>query len=337
MLQPGYRNFGSTQPYKKEIKLPFRKLNVYCSGLFLLITCPPFLIFFFFFTSQAQILTNYPGTLNENAISNNVFFSEKFIRQNKIKSVKVEISFKRELQPIVKTGNSQGFEFNLKGKLVKQFETILIGGNVKDTLVSFFIYNENNLLELKRSSDGNGFYSYYFDYDNAGNIIKQVYSRDENKGNKNNFVMGRQFIISSETYQYEQLSVKQKRRKYFNDNGLEYKSVISSKNDYGNITEEESRFIVSDRKSRISYKYDEYFRLIEKTDYSAISGQNSIVSVFNYDDFGNLLQEKISYNGKLKTTREFLYDNKTFLLDAQLIKDEATQTIQIYKYNYELE
>ncbi len=285
----------------------------------------------------SQILTDYPENLNENIFANNVFFSETFIRVNKIKSATAEISFKRVWQPIVNPGNFQSFEFNNQGKLVKQLETISIAGNIKDTSVSYFIYNEKNQLERKRSSDGYGFYSYYFEYDHAGNIIKQVYSRDEPRpgGAKNEFQLARQFIISSETFQYEQLSPKQKKRRFFNDLGMEYKSAITYYNEYGNISEDETRFIVSGRKSTITYKYDEFFRLSEKSDFSMVSGENNIVSVFTYDEFGNVMQEKISRNGTLKTTREFVYDRKTFLLDAQLIKDEATQTIHIYKYSYE--
>lgn len=304
-----------------------QKILNYCSLIVLSLFVLP--------SSHAQILTNYPGNLDENIFSNNIFFREKFIRQNKIKSATTEISFKRDLQPIVKTGNVQGFEFDVSGKLIMQWETISIAGNIKDTAVTYFIYNKKNQLELKRSSDGYGFYSYYYEYDNTGNIIKQVYSRDENMGSKNDFRLGKQFIISSESYQYELLSPKQKKRRFFNDNGMEYKSVITYFNEYGNITEEETRFVVTGRKSSITYKYDEYFRLSEKADYSTVSGENKIVSVFTYDEFGNVLQEKISRNGTLKTTREFLYDKKTFLLEAQLIKDEATQTIHIYKYSYE--
>lgn len=304
----------------------FDILKVYLLFLFSFFSAPPL---------YSQVLTNFPEHLDENVFSNNIFFSEKFIRVNKIKTIKTEISFKRELQPIVQTGNIQGFEFNSSGKLVKQYETISIAGAIKDTSISYFIYNDKGNLELKRSSDGYGFYSYYYEYDDAGNIIKQVYSRDENKGYKNDFQMNRQFIINSETYQYEKLSSKQKKKRFYNDNGMEYKSLILYFNEYGNIAEEESKFIVTGRKSSITYNYDELFRLSEKTDYSAVSGENRIVSVFTYDEFGNVLREKISRNGTVKTTREFLYDKKTFLLDAQLIKDEATQTIHIYKYSYD--
>lgn len=320
---------------EKKISIPASDW-VFCRLIFL----PVFFFslfsnFLFITASYSQILTNYPENINENIFSNNVFFSEKFIRQNKIKKVMAEISFKRELQPIVKTGNFQGFEFNQAGQLIKQMETISISGNVKDTSVSYFNYNEKKKLELKRSSDGFGFYSYYYEYDDSGNMVKQVYSRDENRGSKNNFELSRQYIINSETYQYEPLSPRQKKMRFYNDNGMEYKSVIFYFNDYGNLSEEESRFVVTDRKSRITYKYDEFFRLTEKTDFSSVSGMNKIVSVFTYDEYGNVLQEKISRNGTLVTTREFLYDKATFLLDAQLIKDEATQTINIYKYSYE--
>lgn len=294
-----------------------------------------FLSFFFPSALYSQILTNHPGNLADLVFSNNVFFSEKFIRQNKIKSATAEISFKRELQTIVKTGNVQRFEFGLDGKLARQMETISVAGNIKDTAITYFIYNAKKQLEMKRSSDGYGFYSYHYEYDEAGNIIKQVYSRDENKGFKNDFQLSKQFIINSESYRYEQLSSAQKKRRFFNDNGSEYKSVITSLNEYGNMLEEETRFVVTGRKSSITYKYDEYFRLSEKSDISMVPEENKIVSVFTYDEFGNVLQEKISRNGTLKTTREFLYDKKTFLLEAQLVKDEATQTIHIYKYNYE--
>lgn len=293
------------------------------------------LSFLFLSPSYSQVLTNYPENLNDNIFSNTVFFSEKFIRQNKIKSATAEISFKRELQAIVKTGNVQRFEFGNDGKLAKQLETISIAGNIKDTAITYFIYSAKKQLETKRSSDGYGFYSYNYEYDETGNIIKQVYSRDENKGFKNDFQLSKQFIINSESYQYEQLSSTQKKRRFFNDNGIEYKSVITYFNEYGNISEEETRFVVTGKKSAITYKYDEYFRLSEKMDFSSVPEANKIISVFSYDEFGNVIQEKISRNGTLKTTREFLYDKKTFLLDAKLIKDEATQTIHIYKYSYE--
>lgn len=319
------------QSLAPDLMFFLKKLNFYHRSFFF------YLIVSVLFSSLSfgQILTNNPENINENVFSNNVFFSEKFIRQNKIKSVSAEISFKREFQAIIKTGNVQAFEFNREGKLTKESETISIAGSIKDTAVTFFFYNGKKQLEMKRSTDGYGFYSYAYEYDNSGDISKQVYSRDENTGSKENFQLGKKFIINSESYQYENVSDKQKRRRFFNDNGMEYKVQTSFYNEYGKLSEEESRFIVGARKSSISFKYDEYFRLSEKIDFSAISEENKIVSAFSYDEFGNVLQEKISRNGSLKTVREFLYDKKTFLLDAQLIKDEATQTIHIYKYAYE--
>ncbi len=52
---------------------------------------------------------------------------------------------------------------------------------------------------------------------------------------------------------------------------------------------------------------------------------------YDYDEAGNLLEERTYLNDEHTTTRQFLYDGR-MLLSARLTKDIKTGTIQIVKY-----
>ena len=76
-------------------------------------------------------------------------------------------------------------------------------------------------------------------------------------------------------------------------------------------------------------------RLIKIHDFSNLLGNQSITYTYEYDEYGNLYSSKVYKDGKLIYSKEFLYYVQTFLLKAQLTKDESRNEIKIIQYQYE--
>lgn len=271
-----------------------------------------------------------------NLFSSDLFFNTPFIRVNKIKSIRSKYSTKQELQPIIDTKLFQQYDFDTLGRLVRHLDAFYRTGKEPDTLVLYYSYDNTGRLEYKRISDAFGFYSYHNEYDKEGNLLKQTYSRDDNStASKANFRLEKQYIIISESYTYQRPAQTHLLRITFNEYGKEFKEDRYTSNKFGNRIEHISRYIITDRGAKTVFRYNEKNRLGEKIEFSNLEERDSTVTTFTYDEIGNIGEQKISRNTKLKTTIQYLYDSKNLLLSARLIKDEATSLISIYKYTYE--
>lgn len=278
---------------------------------------------------NTQILDN----TNCDIFTNNNFFNEAFIKRNGIKTISAEISIKKELKPMVKTALFQQYDFDKYGRLTCILENNYASGGIIDTILTQFIYAGTHLTK-KRMSDASGYYSYSYEYDDKGNMVKLTYAREENANKtKANFELGRLIEIYNETYEHIRTSENQTKKIIYNSQGKPYQQVINSYDEYGNLVEETYTLIVTKKGSKISYKYDAYHRPVEKLDVSNVTGKNELRYEYDYDEAGNILEERTFHNNIHKTTRQFLYDGR-MLLSALLTQDEETKTIQIVKYSY---
>lgn len=291
-----------------------------------------FLVIPFRFFGQALLVTHDP--LKENLYTSKSYFNEKYISNNHIRSIKASLSVKQELQKIEETGKTNVYTFSNDGKLMSQFETYSVGYNSTDTIIIYYFYDDKNRIELKRTSDQQGFFSYIYKYDELGRITVYFYSRDENELNsKQLFKLKKRNIILSESYEYQNVSKKELKRTVINDIGKAYKEEFFIYDQYDNMAEYSYRYIVTGKRNSTIYSYDFYGRIIEMTESSSGFDNPDVVTLFEYDQIGNLLAEKVFKKDVLTTTKEFLYD-KNMLLTAQLIKDEFTKAITIIKFSY---
>lgn len=292
------------------------------------------LFIFFLITSvlSAQIIENGNGA----AFTDDNFFRSSFIKTNKVKVIRGKVSTKREGEPMIERDQFFHFEFDQEGRLIIMMSTFASFSSNKDTTIIYFNYDSKGNLVTRRRNDNNGFYSYNYQYDSLGRVIKETYCRDENCGkDRYHFKLGQQFEISSESFSYHQYVKNQNVKKYFNNYGKQYQECFSYYNDLGYLTQDLYRLTLSGKESKMLYEYDEKGRVSKKSDISYVFGYNEISSTFTYDKFGNLEEHAIYHNNKQKTLRSLLYDKTTLLMTAQVMKDYETGLIYVIKYSYD--
>ena len=280
--------------------------------------------------SIAQILK-----VNKSLFDDDLVFNGPFIKINKIKSITGSRSSKKVNDIIRQKGLDYQYIFNINGTLKRQWSTFYTQKTKKDTQITSYEYRANGTLILKRKSDEGGYFSYNYLLDSDNNIIKQTYCRDENtSSSKSTFKLGKQYTIKSDSFSYTKIDEKQTKKIFYNSYGKRYKEQTTYYNEYGYLTEEYTKFIIGNNKSRVTYEYNENGRISKIDDYLSLSEGNKITHIYSYDEIGNLLEIKIYNNDKYTTSQQYLYDKKTMLLTAQLIKDIETEFIKIIQYNY---
>lgn len=292
------------------------------------------LIFFLFnlIIAKGQMIDNSVGA----AFTDENFFNSSFIKKNKIKSLSGSVATKREGEPVIERDQFFLYEFDEKGRLTSIMTTFASYGHAKDTTIILFYYDSRNNLITKRRSDNFGFFSYNFEYDSINRKTKETYCRDENIGeDRFHFKLGKQFEISSETFTYHQYIKNQKVKKYFNNYGKQYQETFSYFNELGYHTHDITRLTLSGKESKIIFEYDEKGHVSKKSDIAYIFSYNEITNTFTYDAVGNLEEHAIFHNNKQTTLRSLIYDKKTLLMTAQVMKDYETGLIYIFKYSYQ--
>jgi len=289
-----------------------------------------FLFSLFTISSFAQILE-----VNQPAFGEFPFFNTSFIKTNKIKTIIASRSSKKVKDIIRKKGLDYEYRFNTNGTLKSQMTTFLKKGHLKDTNIVTYQYNKEGKVICIRKSDNGGYFSNNYKLDDDGNIVKQTYCRDENASHsKNNFKLLKQYIITSDSFSYDKPSENQVKKIFYNKYHKRYKIQTSYYNEYGYLVEKYTKFLIGNSKSKISYQYDKKGRLSRIDNFSDLSQNNKISKTYIYDEIGNVLEIKNYENDKFITSKQFLYDEKTMLLTAQIIKDIDTEFIRIIQYRY---
>ncbi|MGE0562115.1 MAG: hypothetical protein AB7O47_09880 [Flavobacteriales bacterium] len=280
--------------------------------------------------ADAQILE-----INRPLFTDEPFFNTKFISKNKVKSITGSRSSKKVRDIIRTKGLDFYYEFNKDGLLIKQIATFLTQGNKKDTNIITYHYSDSNRLDYVRKSDSYGYFSYHYRYDEINNIVNQTYCRDENMCDyKGDFYIRNQYVINTDSFSYERLSDTQLKKMYYNSYNKVYKEEFYYYNELGNLIEEYSKYIIGNKKSKITYEYDEKGRISNVVSIQNLNLDERIKEVYIYDEFDNILEIKIYLNDKYKTSKQYLYDKKTMLLTAQLIQEVETEFVQIIQYQY---
>jgi hypothetical protein len=285
----------------------------------------------FYCTVHAQILDN----THCKVFSDDPFFDTGFIARNKIKTIRGKVSTKAKNDQMHEANTEYVYEFDTHGKLIKRLETFTLSSGVKDTAIMIYHYDERGNLVTKRKTDGYGFFSYNYTYDSMNRITSEMYCREENARNsKNNFELGRQFIIAKETYEWEMTGAGLK-QKFYNNYGKLYQERFYYTNALGYLISEETRLLVTSKKAITEYAYDNKGRPILKADHSSVLRQTNIEYHYEYDEFGNVLKEETVRNEKPVTRREAVYYPESMLLKALVMFDIETEFMHIVRYTYQ--
>lgn len=316
------------------------------------------LLLIFHLSSMAQLVSTYPVEIGIGPAN----FNPKIIKKNKIKKIDVVLVDKPDGEVIVDKGAAQGYEFDSLGRITRYYYTILnfaenevvdvpeirrkgkviqaatvrrITKYHNDTIFANIYYDTQNRIITKRVQMGAYYNAYYYEYNEKGQIIKEMHFRETNVSeDKNEFKMGVQNVLSSETFEYVQMTPTQVKKRCLNDEGREFKKAIINYDEKGNKLSENYEFIVSWMKQENSYQYDANGHLVEKTYTSNESGDVKEYTVYKYDGNGVLLEEKKFKNDALLFEISYLYDETNNLLKSKINRDHKNSSIGIVKFGY---
>lgn len=308
--------------------------------------------------SFAQLVSNNPVEIGIGPIA----FNSKIIKKNKIKKIDVAIVDKPDGEIIIDKGSSQGYEFDSLGRITRYYYTILnsvqneeveipevrrkgkiiqpattktVTKYYNDTIFADIYYDSQSRIITKRVKMGAYYNSYYYEYNDKGQIIKEMHFRETNVSeNKNEFKMGVQNILSNETFEYVQMTPTQVKKRCLNDEGREYKKGIVNYDEKGNKLSENYEFIVSWMRQESLFQYDAKGNLLERTNTSNESGNIKEYSVYKYDGNGVVLEEKKFKNDALLSEMSYLYDETNNLLKSKINRDHKNNSIGIVKFGY---
>ena len=315
-------------------------------------------LFIFQFGLFAQLIDNSPTEIGIGPVA----FNSKIIKKNKIKKIDVVIVDKPDGEIIIDKGASQGYEFDSLGRITRYYYTILnfvqneevevpeirrkgkiiqpattrtVTKFYNDTIFADIYYDQQSRIISKRVKMGAYYNSYYYEYNDKGQIIKEMHFRETNVSeNKNEFKMGVQNILSSETFEYIQMTPTQVKKRCLNDEGREYKKGIINYDEKGNKLSENYEFIVSWMRQESLYQFDAKGNLLEKTFTSNESGNVKEYMAYKYDGNGVVLEEKKFKNDALLSEMSYLYDETNTLLKSKINRDHKNNSIGIVKFGY---
>jgi hypothetical protein len=280
--------------------------------------------------SQAQLLD-----ASKKIFADEPFFNIQFAAENKIKALTAELSYKRDKEKIISKNSTQRYEFDTLGRMTRMYTTFRKSGGDFDTTFTFFEYDSLNRISVKRLSDNFGFYSYSYDYDEKGNIIKETYCREISSGGcAGNFVPEKRYPLGTEIFEYQYLGPNHYKKKMLNNLGMPFKEILYMTDNAGRVIEETGTFIATRHMERKSFEYDNQGRIARKTEYSDIAGGVNISWEYTYDEKNNLLDIRKKKGEDTVEITEFLLDSKG-TVTAKLTRIETEKIIDIQKFTAE--
>lgn len=272
--------------------------------------------------SFGQVLDNRSG----DAFTDQPFFNESFVKENKIKQIKGEFSYMKTGRGLVPMKYYSSYTFDREGHLVESYETRPDDGS-EDTTFNYYVYNDSDLLKLHRSSVKEGLLAVHFTYDSLDRLVLKEFKRDIDSNGQ---------IVRSLSFNKERIAYfdygKQLKRTYYNNYDLPYMDEFFNYNEMGYLIERIERIKMTSTVYTYKYEYNEMGKLaaIRKT-----SNQSEIPveeMEFSYDDLGNLTEKLIYRNGVLKTNIQIIYNAKTLLLESVITTEEATGFMMVCRY-----
>jgi hypothetical protein len=257
------------------------------------------------------------------AFTDKPFFSQQFIKANKIKALNGQFTYKKSGDVMRSTNFKYVYQFDSLGRLVTTFETRKDDGS-KDTTWNKYGYSQDNLLVEHKKGDGKGFTSTEYEYDEKNRIISESFVREY----IDSFGVNQRTILNSESMKYEDFE-QQTKKTIYNSYGLPYLQEFFYYNELGYLIERVQRIMMTS--STTTYKYDYSNKgLIASIKVFEVDTTSPVEETkFVYDDNGGLLDKHYYRNGVYLTEVEMLYNDKSKLLTYVLTRDVSTNFIMI--------
>lgn len=254
-------------------------------------------------------------------------FNSTFIRNNKISEIRCEVDVKKDGDRIRDSYRVEVYHFYENGDL-KMIS--YINQRLRDTSITFFEYT-NGRLECEVKNDAAGMFSYCYEYDKTGRPTVLRYGRAERYSSLTaslDRAVGTE--ITAENYDYKSYD-NQLHSTLNNTAGRPYLKEIRYYDENQYLIKYLKTYVMSSGRLEETYAYNDRGWLSEKT---ISDGLNPYTLKYNYDDVGNLLEERKVIDDELIYRTEFVYLGKNMHLKAELKREEKNQLIVITTYEY---
>lgn len=292
----------------------------------------------------------------ETAFELNHNFNPEIIRSKGIKKITYEIIDKKDFEVPVDKSLTEVYEFNTDGQLSRYYYTtivktiqkevkIRVGRTWQSTLQNEYLYDtvstsyfyQNKNLVLKRFHDGANYYeSRYYSYDAQNRLTKERrYKETNNSPDRSVFILGNQVLLSEDSFQYQTYASGQTKCIFLNNENRPYKESISNYDNAGRKLNEDETYIAAAwiRQQRW-FEYKEG-KLAEARFKGNAHHDIVLKTVYEYDEFKELYNEKKYRNDILLREISYVRDRNNGLLNSFIIRDPNNQSLRIVKLKYD--
>ncbi len=281
---------------------------------------------------QAQVLLVLPEA-DEPTMPH---FNEQFIARNNISAIHGELMLKKEHEPMRIRKEKYLYRFDAQGRLIYRNSSYGQPGSGRDTASIYLTYDDQGELQNRLRNDLNGHFAFEIDRDEQGRPIRETYSRIENTGNdRYNLIPGATTEISDEHFTYEQVNDTIEKKIYLNSLGLPFREQYFTKDELGYLKSIEDRYLISNKRSRILFYYDDNGRLAERVHQSDLAKDRKTRKIWRYDKVGNVIEGELWHDDVQVDREEYLYEEATMMLKARLTKDLETNAINVVRFTTE--
>jgi|GEM_PF-2179469 len=254
-------------------------------------------------------------------------FNKEFVQSHRIKEIKVEMNVKRDGDKIRPTGDREIYRFSREGKLEMIRSTT---SAYADTGFTFYFY-AGTRLDCEMKNDASGMFSYCYIYTDDGYIAERKFGRTERFEQIERAADPRELPeISTEKYTYRRYE-NQVHGTLYNSANRPYQNETWYYDENGYLTQYLKSFVMSSGREKETYSYNEQGWLAARTveiDRTPYSWE------YIYDKVGNLIEEQKFQDENELHHKEFVYDPKTFILKAELSREDKQAQIRIVNYSY---
>lgn len=306
---------------------------------------------------MAQTLIPSP----ESAFDKQLSFNREYIRSFKIKTITFDIIDKKDFQVAEDKNLVHYYEFDTEGRLKRFYYTTINkviqkeyhSGPVYhhrrkvsngytytkneytyDTVSTVYFYNAGGDLSMKRYNDGTYYESYYYEYDASHRVTREKRCKETNASlSKTEFQLWVQYVISDETYVYQETGKKQYKKICKNDEGLTYKEIIVNLNDAGQPVSWNEQYTATWIVQSTSFGYNKKGQLAEVSFKGNANGELVLERIYEYDERDCVYTEKQLKNNQLQMEVSYVTD-ETKRLSSFIMRNPAEKTMRIVKLIY---
>ena len=280
----------------------------------------------------AQALLILPEAGN----SHDLHFNPHFIQRNNISSITGQRMVKRDGQPMREQSEKYLYRFNPNGLPVYANNSYGRPGSGSDTASTTYTYDTAGRIRRRLRNDLNGHFAYDIELDEQGRAIRETYTRVENLGtDRYNLIPGQVTEISDEHFRYETVNDSITKKLFTNNHGLPFREQVTATDKLGYVRRIEDRYLISNRRSRASFRYDEKGHLVERIEQPDLDRTHTTKRTWGYDTAGNVIEGMLWHDDRAMERDEYLYDANTMQLTARLTKDLQSGVIHVVRFTTE--